>query len=143
MTFASTAGAFNDKIGLADLETPIPEGIPQPPLWRIFAIPVRLRKVSAGGIILTDDSIDAMEWQHQLYKIAAVGPQVYQGPAYKHFEISEDEIPKAGDLWLIDPKQPRRFVFKDLTVIVVNDDQLLARVDPASVPHLKMSGVSL
>mgnify|MGYP001247287826 FL=1 len=142
MALVSTS-AENNKIALADIDTPIPEGLPQPPLWKLLAIPVRLRRVSRGGIILSDDSVDAMEWHHQLYKIAAVGQHVYEGPAYKGFDITEDQKPKVGDLWLIDPKQPRRFKFDGYTVLVINDDQLQARIDPDAVQKLSFYGVSL
>jgi hypothetical protein len=133
MNMTAPTSAFDDKIGLSDFNSPIPEGLPTAPLWRLFAIPVRLRRVSKGGILLADDSVDAMEWHHQVYK----------GSVYKNFDISEDEVPKVGDLWLIDPKQPRRFKFKDHTVIVVNDDQLIARVNPESVEYLSFYGLSL
>lgn len=132
-----------DRIALADLDSPVPEGLPVPPLWKLFVIPIRLRRVSKGGIILHDDSVEALEWHHQLYKVVAVGSKVYEGPAYKSYDLTDADKPKVGELWIVDPKQPRRFKFDGYTVIIINDDQLQGRVDPAYVEKLSFYGVSV
>jgi hypothetical protein len=134
---------FDDKIALADIDSPLPQGIPMPPLWKLAVIPVRLRKMSKGGIILTDDSATAALWHHQLFKIAAIGSQVYKGKAYESYDLAEDDYPKVGELWLVDPKQPRRYEFRGTTIVIINDDQLLSRVDPAMTEHLKFNGLEL
>lgn len=143
MTLSVPASSFDDKIALSDIDSAIPVGVPQPPLWKLAMIPVRLRKVSKGGIILTDDSVTVNLWHHQLFKIAAVGPQVYKGKAYESYEINADEVPKVGELWLVDPKQPRRYEFKGHTIVIINDDQLLSKVDPSQTEHLKFNGLEL
>lgn len=132
-----------DQAIIHDVDTPIPEGLPDPPLWQILAMPVRQRRVTKGGIMLPDETLDTQAWTHQLFKLCKVGPQVYRGPAYSGYDISDAEIPKVGQLWLIDPKQPRRFMFDGLTIISINDDQLRGRVDPKYVSKLKFSGFEL
>lgn len=132
----------SDKIH--DIDTPPPEGLKKPSLWRILAYPVGQRRVSPGGIILTDETLDVNNWTHQLYKIAAIGQQVFRGPAFAGYDISEDEIPKVGELWLIDPKIPRRYTYDNYTICVLTDEQLIQRVDPETVPRFKFSdGMSL
>lgn len=135
--------ASSDAIQIHDIDTPVPQGLPRPSLWRCLVMPVGLRKKTSGGIILPDDTMDAQLWHHQLYKIAAVGPQVRKGPSYEGFDLDDDDMPKVGDLWLVDPKQPRRFGFGDTTLIMVNDDQLLCRVERESVARLKFFGFEL
>lgn len=137
---------FDEEIGLNDITDPIPEGITKwfdPSLYRILAMPVRLRRISKGGIMLPDDSRVAAEWHHQLFKIVAVGGAVYKGKTYRDLDVDPETAPKVGDLWLIDPKQPRRFKFDGRTVLMVTDDQLLVRVHPDGVAHLSFYGLSL
>lgn len=142
----AAASEFDDKIGLSDIDEPIPAGLVEyfnPSIWRILAMPVRLRRVTKGGIHIPDESLDAAEWHHQLFKLAHVGPAVYKGKAYAGFDIPEEEAPHVGDLWLIDPKQPRRFKYDGKTVLIISDDQLLVRVKPAGVDKLSFYGISL
>lgn len=134
-----------DKIVIHDIDTPVPAGLPQPSLWRVLVMPVGMKRTSRKGLIfLPDDAVDAMLWMHQLCKVCAVGPQVMRGPAYEGYEIAEAEKPQIGQLWLVDPKQPRRFALGDINVMIVNDDQLLCRVDDISVVEdLKFFGYNL
>ena len=132
-----------DNIVIHGIDEPVPEGLPEPPLWKIYVMPVGIKKKSRG-IILIDDAVDAQLWMHQLCKVCAVGPQVMKGPAYAEYDISEEEKPKVGELWLIDPKQPRRFAIDEThNIIIVNDDQLLGRVDPKHAHRLKFFGFNL
>lgn len=133
-----------------EIDAPIPEGVPEPGQWRVLLFPVGQVKKTKGNIILPDQEIDLQDWTHMLWKVAKVGPLVYRGPAWAGF--SEEELaplrPKPGDLYLVDPKQPRRFHYTSpegvkMLFIVVNDDQLWSRVDPASVERLEFRGLEL
>ncbi len=146
MTLLPATSDFDEEIGLEDINSPIPEGITkhfEPSLYRILAMPVRLRRRTKGGLLLPDDSRTAAEWHHQLFKIVAVGSAVYKGKAYRDIDVDESKAPKVGDLWLIDPKQPRRFKYDGKTVLMITDDQLLVRVNPEGVDHLSFYGLSL
>ena len=146
LVMPTAASEFDDKIGLSDIDEPIPAGLVEhfnPSIWRILAMPVRLRRKSKGGILFVDESLDAAEWHHQLFKLVHVGPAVYKGKAYAGFDIPEEDVPRVGDLWLIDPKQPRRFKYDGKTVLIISDDQLLVRVKPGGVEHLSFYGISL
>jgi hypothetical protein len=132
-----------DKATIHDIDTPVPVGLPTPPMWKLLVMPVRQMRMTKGGILLADETLDTQAWVHQLYKICAVGKHVYKGPAYAGYDISEDEIPKVGELWLIDPKQPRRFGFDGYTIIVINDDQLQCRASEDHVHKFKFAGFEL
>ena len=132
------------------LDTPVPEGLPNPGLWRITLMPVAQRRVSKGNIVIPQIEVDLQDWTHMLWKVCAVGPLVYRGPAYKGFD--EEELaplrPQVGELWLADPKHPRRFHYTGpegvkILFIVVNDDQLWSKVDPAYVEGLEFRGLAL
>lgn len=129
---------------IQDLDVAIPEGLPPPHMFRLLAMFVgQRRKSRSGKLFLPAETLDVQNWTHQLVKIVAVGKQVCQGPAYEGYNLSDDEVPKVGDLWLIDPKQPRRFIFKGYTILLINDDQLWTRVEPDQVEHFKFVGLEL
>jgi len=139
----ATASAINTEGLIHDIDTPVPEHKLRVPLWKIMAMPVGIRRTSRGGIMLPDETIDVQNWTHQLYKIVAVGNHVFRGKAYESYDITEDERPQIGDLWIIDSKQPRRFQYKGHTFVVITDDSLNVRVDPSDVENLKFNGIEL
>jgi hypothetical protein len=128
-----------------DLDTPIPEGLPCPGQWRVMLMPMSMRLRSKRGILYAPETLDTQNWTHCLWRVCGVGPLVYRGPAWSGF--TEEELaplrPKVGDLYLVDPKQPRRFHYKSILFITVNDDQLWAKVDPAHIEGLEFRGLAL
>lgn len=132
-----------DKVVIHNIDSDVPEGLPEPSLWRVLLMPVGLKRRSRGGIIMPDDSVDAHLWMHMLFKVCALGPLAYEGPAWEGYKIPEEHRAKVGELWLADPKQPRRFAYKGWNFIICNDDQLLCRVDPAYTEDLKFFGANL
>lgn len=131
-------------LDLYPVDTPIPAGLPEPSLWRLYVMPVGIVKQTKGSIFLPDDMVDAQMWNHRLCKIAAVGKQVFRGAAYKALDVAEADIPKVGDLYLYNPKTPHRIGFKGLTFVLVNDDQLEAKItDPETVSSLRFYGFEL
>ncbi len=141
----SEIGKDKDIVQAADAE--IPEGLPQPGLWRVTLMPVCQRlKTKGSNLWLPDESLDVDNWTHMLWKVCKVGPFVYRGPAYlavASVEELEAERPKPGELWLADPKAPRRFHYQNMLFIVVNDDQLWGKVDPDRIDGLKFKGTEL
>lgn len=142
---AALAASAND-VPVQEIETPVVDGLPNPGLWRLVLMPVRQRAFSKSGLIqLAPETINTQEWNHQLWKVCSVGPLVMRGPAYAGF--TEEELaplrPKVGDVYLADPKQPRRFKYKNITYIIVNDDQLWAKVDPDKIDGLECNGFKL
>jgi hypothetical protein len=141
---AAAAFQLEDKSLAQEIDAPIPEGVPQPKQWRVTLMPIR-QVTHQGSIMLAPETVDVQDWTHMLWKVAAVGPLVYRGPAWAGFseEELEAERPKVGELYLADPKQPRRYHYKGVLFIVVNDDQLWSRVEPDNVTGLSFSGLFL
>ena len=136
--------AADGKDAIQDANLAIPEGLPQPDLYRLTLMPVRqIKKV--GSLFMPPEWLDVQNWTHLLWKVAAVGDLVYRGPAYHGFP--EDELqaqtPKVGDLVLSDPKHPRRYRYKGILFVVVNDDQIWSRVDPERIDGLEFQGGKL
>jgi co-chaperonin GroES (HSP10) len=132
--------ASNDAVIISDIDAPIPEGLPAPETWRLLMMPVRAQSRTKGGIILTEDTIDAQFWNHQLFKVAAVGPNVYSGPAYAKLGLTPEQMPKVGDLYLINPRNPDRFMYQGVNFLIVSDEQLRCKVDPRFVSGFKFFG---
>jgi hypothetical protein len=138
--------AFEDagKDVVQNADQAIPEGLPDPTGWRIVLMPVR-QVVKQGSIYIPPETLDVQNWTHQLFKVCRVGNLVYRGPAWAGYteEQLDAERPKVGDLYLVDPKAPRRYKYKGITFIVVNDDQLWSRVDPSHIDGLEFKGLAL
>lgn len=133
----------SDDEFIADLRAAVDTGKLYVPLFKIVTTPVMQRSITKGGILLADETVDMQDWTHQLHKIVLVGPHVYKGPEYQAYDIKDEEIPKVGQLWTIDPKQPRRFKFKGRLLILLNDDQLGIRCEPEDVEHFSFNGLDL
>lgn len=130
------------------LDTPIPEGLPEPQQWRVTLMPVNQRQRFKGSSLwVAPETLDVQNWTHQLWKVCKVGGLVYSGPAWNGFPAEALEEARAklvpGALFLVDPKAPRRYYFHGKIFIVVNDDQLWSWVDPEQVEHLTFKGEGL
>ena len=114
---------------LADeIAAPIPEGLPLALFWKIHVIPVGIRSESKGGMKLTEKLRQDMLWAHGLGKIVGMGPLAFKSAAYEG--ASPDDLPKVGDLILFNPRGPARIERNGLTIFLMNDDAIQARVNP-------------
>ncbi len=143
----NAAKAFEAASGqdvVQDVDTPIPEGLPDPQMWRVTVMPVRQVVKTRSGLYMPPEYLDTQNWTHMLWKVAKVGPFVYRGPAWRGFteEELQGQLPKPGDLYLIDPKVPRRFRYKGVLFAVVNDDALWSKVDPDCIDGLQFAGAA-
>ncbi len=59
------------------------EKLPQPAGWRILVAPVKIEKVSQGGIVLVDDTTEAMQYFRNVGKVLAVGSECYKHPKFQ------------------------------------------------------------
>lgn len=121
----------------------IPLHLGEPALYRMFVMPVRLRRKTKGGIILADETKDAALWYHQLGKVAAVGPCCFQGPAFRGLDIPEAHKPKVGDLIFYSGRSPNRFEYMGKQFVVINDDQWLGRPLPGHIEGYKFLGLEV
>jgi hypothetical protein len=128
-----------------EVDTAIPEGLPEPGLWRVTLMPVRQIVETRGGIVPPPEFLDVQNWTHMLWKVCCIGPLVCRGPAWHGFTDEElNEVrPRIGELYLCDPKAPRRYKYKGITFIVVNDDVLWSKVDPNCIDGLEFKSGEL
>ncbi len=130
---------------LQDVNTPIPEGLPDPGTWRVTLMPVYQRVKTKGKLWVPEEVLDTDNWTHMLWKVCKLGPLVYRGPAWRAFTDEQLEacMPKVGEIYLADPKAPRRYRYHGVVYIVVGDDQLWSKVDPEYISGLQFSGAEL
>jgi hypothetical protein len=128
-----------------DVNTEIPEGLPDPGLWRVTLMPVRQIVETKSGLQMPPEFLDVQNWTHMLWKVCRVGPLVCRGPAWQGFDEYDLQAvrPKVGELYLCDPKAPRRYKYKGITFIVVNDDVLWSKVDPERIDGLEFKSGEL
>lgn len=104
-------------------EIKIPEDLPQPQLWRMLIAPVQPRRKSAGGIIVPEQARDSEEHLAYIGKVVAVGPMVGRKPEWPEgmYDI------KVGDWVVFGRYAGQRFQFKDLRLLLLDDDAVMAK----------------
>lgn len=121
-----------------DEDAKIPEGLPNPFMWRILVMPVQPRKVTKSGIILAPSTQDAEGHLQFVGKVAAVGPLAFR--SWKLCSGLEDYLrvlmgktiaaaPKVGD-WVVHGRYTgQRCEFRGARLIMMNDDEVLAKCE--------------
>jgi hypothetical protein len=133
----------SDEEYITELRALVDTGKLYVPLWKVVTTPVNQRSITKGGILLADESVDIQDWTHQLHKVVLVGPHVYKGPQYQGYDITDDQIPKVGQLWIVDPKHPVRFRYRGRLFLILNDDQLRLKAHEDDVEHISFNGLEL
>lgn len=103
----------------------IPEGMPQPMLWRILVAPVRPKRMSRGGIELVPESVDNQEHLTNVCKVMAMGAMAGKKDTWPEgaWDI------KVGDWVVIGQYAGQRFEFQGVKLILLNDDEVLAKAE--------------
>lgn len=138
-SFTGRHGGGNEggEFQLNDIDDPIPEGLPTPATYRMFVMPVGIKKSlkvmskddpsqQIGQIHMPDQAIDAELWLNCLGKVCKLGPACFKHPRYAELGLSEKDFPKVGDLILYSARAPLRFQFKGVRILVLNDDHWFA-----------------
>ncbi len=142
---------MNDVVGFksantddffSDIDTPIPEGLPEPEHVRLLVMPVRQRRRTKSGLWIPDQSSHSQQWAHQLYKVAKVGPMVYSGGNWRNYDGMEKLKPKVGDLVLCNPANPHRVCYLGISFMWITDDQIYGRVQPEFVEGYSFDGIA-
>ena len=121
----SEAPEWNDnQAWLNPEEVEIPDDLPQPLLWRLLVLPVQPKTVSRGGILLPPGAQDAEAHLQVIGKVAIMGPLVGKSDKFKGcYDV------KVGD-WVLFPRYGgQRMEYKNLRLIMLNDDELLAKIN--------------
>lgn len=131
-----------DNIGWSnDEDAEIPQGLVKPMLWRILVMPIQPKKQSTGGIVLVESARDAEAHLQFVGRLAAFGPVAFRSEKFaagpddlKRIAAGERvaDAPNIGD-WVIYPRYAgQRCEYKGTRLVLMNDDDLLARADGPS-----------
>jgi hypothetical protein len=145
MSRAEFESFTSDKstIEFNDLDEPIPKGLPTPATYKMFLMPVGIkRELKVAGtdkkIYLPDESIDANKWLNAIGRIVALGPACFKHPKYKEMGLEEKDFPKVGDLILYSGRAPQRMQFRGTPILIVHDDHWFGKIeDPETIPYFK------
>lgn len=142
-----TGPDFNEAHGWADvwtggddLLTPEKEAelladAPQPMLWRVLIRPKSPKRVSAGGIVLASQAKDAETYLQHIGRVVALGPLAGKSERYRDPDDSTKLLHSVnvGDWVCYGRYAGQRIVHRGLRLLVVNDDEILARVTEPDV----------
>lgn len=105
----------------AEINAPIPVGIPQPHGWGMTIVQIGLREKSKGGLILSDHIVHDQTWRHRLAKVLAMGSACYKGDQWR--DVDPATLPTVGSLILFNPRGCGEPVWRfDVPYWIINDD---------------------
>jgi len=110
----------------------------RPAGWRILVEPVEIKRETAGGIALPEESVRAQEYLRYFGRVVAMGPLCYRNERFKLHPQAEGYEPfcKIGDMVVFDRHAGQEVLQKrgDNTIRfrVINDDNVLAVVTDES-----------
>jgi chaperonin GroES len=110
-----------------DDDVPDPQTVPEPQAWRVVVRPISPLSKTAGGIYLPDDFVDKQSYATTIGRVLRLGPTSF------HREDLTDEI-QVGDFVLYGKYAGMRFECEGVRLLIMNDDELLAKVpDPTTI----------
>jgi len=105
--------------------------LPKPAGYRLLLKPREVANKTAGGIILTDESVDAAKFSCVVSKVIDMGPECYVG-----MDRSSTTWCKKGDWVLTGKYVGLKFVYEKETYAIINDDEVIGIVpDPTKITH--------
>nr|ASN63510.1 co-chaperonin GroES [uncultured virus] len=114
------------------LTTSLKERLPQPTGWRVLVMPWSGPKKTAGGIILPDNSHEAIAVATTTAYVIKTGPLAY---------ADKEKFPngpwcKDGDWVMFGRYAGSRFKIEGGELRILNDDEIIATIlDPRDVKH--------
>lgn len=119
--------AEHEKINalLNDEDFTVPAGLPRPQLWRLVVAPVQPRKMSAGGLIIVDETQEAEENLAYIGKVLAAGRAVGKKPEWPEgaYEV------KVGDWVIFGRYSGQRIQYRSLKLVLMDDTDVMALCD--------------
>ena len=128
---------FLSAHGLNPEDTKVPDGHPQPLLWRVLVMPIQPRKRTASGLILTTTTQENEAHLNYIGKVVALGPLAGKSEKFLNpdFKLGPDSEPKyawrvrVGDWVVYGRYAGQRMEYKEVNLLMVNDDEILGVVD--------------
>jgi hypothetical protein len=121
---------------IEDMDDPMPDlaGI-EVETTQILLKPVGIKR-RKGAIIFSDQTIDDQYWTHGLGRVAKLGPSVYRGKRFADLGLSPEDAPPVGAVVNYNARTPRRVKIDGEVFIIVNDDAIGLRIDPAQAHRI-------
>lgn len=111
-----------------DLSVKLPDDLPEPTLWRILVMPVQPKRMSKGGLVMPEQTIDAESTLNYIGKVVKCGPLVGRSPKY-HDGNGFSQYQIEPGQWVIYGRYAgQRLEYKGLRFLVVNDDEIICRI---------------
>lgn len=119
----------------------IPEDLPPPYSWRVCVMPVQPKRVSKGGIHLPVQAQDAEGHLQIIGKVVGLGPLAFRSSKLCASLMDRIRIlfgrpvswaPKIGDWVVYGRYTGQRTEYKNLRLVMMNDDELIAGAGSAS-----------
>ena len=108
------------------------EQIPQPTGWRMIVLPFKMDKKTAGGVLITETTLERQQVAAQCGLVLKMGPQCYNDKE----RYPEGPWCKVND-WVVFARYAgSRLQIEGGEIRLLNDDEILATVkDPKSLIH--------
>jgi len=108
------------------------EQIPQPTGWRMIVLPFKMDEKTAGGVLITETTLERQQVASQCGLVLAMGPQCYNDKE----RYPEGPWCKVND-WVVFARYAgSRLQIEGGEIRLLNDDEILATVkDPKSLIH--------
>lgn len=141
---------------LNDQDVKVPEGVPEPTLWRVLVMPVQPRRRSRGthgvSIELAANTQDSEGYLNYIGKVVLLGPlagknEKFENPEWAaylkeyggHMAQSNDGAPKrylwdvkVGDWVIYGRYAGQRMEYEGVKLVMTNDDEILGTVSDPS-----------
>lgn len=123
MTFATNSRLTKNE-WITDPEIPEPENFPKPCGWLIAVRPYPVDERTQGGIILTADSSDFMNYLTNVGRVIAVGDCAYSRS--EHMNVKGEQKPwvKPGDFISYPRHVGAKRKFKGVSYLLLVDDEV-------------------
>lgn len=116
---------------LAKLDTVFPTDLDPSRGFDFLVAPLQIQNKTAGGIYLSDQTLDDMEWIQGIGRVVLVSPCAYKGVRWRDMEFDPETMGvKLGDLCRFNARTPERFWFDNFLILSINDDAIRGPIKP-------------
>ena len=138
MQHAHMGGAVTNDQWITKEEIKDPTPLPSIPNYRILIRPVSIRSTTKGGIILPDQARADVQYLTTVGRVIVLGDLAYEDK----YRFAKGPWCKVGDYVCYGKHTGTRFLYKGVMFVIMNDDQILMRVEePGSLdPMFVLTG---
>lgn len=148
MTAIHGAYSESERSLIATLDTPIPNDLPQPYLWKVLVMPIGNPGKTSGGVWLTETSNEEQMWTHGIGRVAAIGPLAFRSGGFARMirdGVYDPAVhaPKVNDLVVFNPKSPNKITYAGRLFQQISDDEISMTVEEHQAENFEFGGMKL